>query len=87
MPGEEDRQSEDENGGEVDATDAARRKADEMGVKLSRLNGTGSGGRVLAKDEEKAAKQTMASPLRTAPPHGCHRIYTMLGAPEKEYPT
>ena len=45
----------------MDATDAARRKADELGVKLSRLNGTGSGGRVLAKDAEKAAKQTMAS--------------------------
>ena len=54
-------QSEDEKGGEVDATDAARRQADELAVKLSRLNGTGSGGRVLAQDVEKAAKQSMAS--------------------------
>src|SRR5215210_7008348 len=32
--------------GEVDATDAAWRKASELGVKLSRVRGTGSGGRV-----------------------------------------
>lgn len=47
---EEDRES------EVDATDAARRKAEELGVKLSLVKGTGSGGRVLVKDVEKAKK-------------------------------
>ena len=51
----EDRESEDD--GEVDATAAARRKAGELGVKLSRVKGMGSGGRVLVKDVERAAKQ------------------------------
>ncbi|MDQ4003757.1 MAG: E3 binding domain-containing protein [Actinomycetota bacterium] len=45
-----------EDDGEVDATDAARRKADELGVKLSEVQGTGSNGRVLVKDVERAAK-------------------------------
>jgi pyruvate/2-oxoglutarate dehydrogenase complex dihydrolipoamide acyltransferase (E2) component len=45
-----------EDDGEVNATDAARRKAEELGVELSRVRGTGSGGRVLVKDVEKAAK-------------------------------
>jgi pyruvate/2-oxoglutarate dehydrogenase complex dihydrolipoamide acyltransferase (E2) component len=52
----QDRESEDENAGEVDATHAARRKADELGVKLSEVSGTGSGGRVLVKDVEKVAR-------------------------------
>ena len=47
---------ESEDDGEVNATDAARRKAGELGVNLSRVRGTGSGGRVLVKDVEKAAK-------------------------------
>ena len=45
-----------EDDSEVDATDAARRKADELGVKLSEVQGTGSNGRVLVKDVERAAK-------------------------------
>lgn len=53
---EEDRESEGEDDGEVEATDAARRKADELGVKLSEVRGTGSDGRVLVKDVEKAAR-------------------------------
>lgn len=53
---EEDRGSDGEDDGEVEATDAARRKADELGVKLSEVRGTGSGGRVLVKDVEKAAR-------------------------------
>jgi e3 binding domain len=53
-----DRESEDD--AEVDATDAARRKAGKLGVTLSRVRGTGSGGRVLVKDVEKAAKQPAA---------------------------
>jgi len=53
-----DRESEDD--AEVDATDAARRKAGELGVTLSRVRGTGSGGRVLVKDVERAAKQPAA---------------------------
>ena len=53
-----DRESEDN--AEVDATDAARRRAGELGMKLSRVRGTGSGGRVLVKDVEGAAKQPAA---------------------------
>lgn len=41
--------------GEVKATDAAERKARELGVRLSEVKGTGSGGRILVKDVEKAA--------------------------------
>lgn len=37
------------------ATDAARRKASQLGVRLSGLRGTGAGGRVLVRDVEKAA--------------------------------
>ena len=53
-----DRESEED--AEVDATDAARRKADKLGVTLSRLRGTGAGGRVLVRDVERAAKQPAA---------------------------
>lgn len=42
--------------GEPGATNAARRKADELGVELSGVRGTGSGGRILVKDVEKAAR-------------------------------
>ena len=54
-----DRASEDD--AEVDATDAARRKAGKLGVKLSRVRGTGSGGRILVRDVEGAAKQLAGS--------------------------
>ena len=56
----EDREPETDAEGEVDATDAARRKADELDVRLSDVRGTGSGGRVLVKDVESAAKQRTA---------------------------
>ena len=45
-----------EDTGEVDATEAAERKARELGVQLSEVKGTGSGGRVVVRDVEKAAK-------------------------------
>jgi pyruvate/2-oxoglutarate dehydrogenase complex dihydrolipoamide acyltransferase (E2) component len=57
---EEDRGVEDEDTGEVDATDAARRKAGELGVNLSRVRGTGSNGRILVKDVERAARRSVA---------------------------
>lgn len=57
---EEDRRAEDEDTGEVDATDAARRKADQLGVKLSEVRGTGSNARVLVKDVERAARRSGA---------------------------
>jgi pyruvate/2-oxoglutarate dehydrogenase complex dihydrolipoamide acyltransferase (E2) component len=40
------------------ATLAAVRKADELGVDLSQIEGTGSGGRITVKDVREAAKQT-----------------------------
>ncbi len=57
-----DRESEDDAEDEagVDATDAARRKAGKLGVTLSRVRGTGAGGRILVKDVEGAAKQPAA---------------------------
>ena len=44
----------------VEATEAARRRANETGVKLSRVKGTGSGGRILVKDVERAARTSAA---------------------------
>jgi pyruvate/2-oxoglutarate dehydrogenase complex dihydrolipoamide acyltransferase (E2) component len=44
-----------ETSGEPDATEAARNKARELGVDLSGLEGTGSGGRILVRDVVKAA--------------------------------
>ena len=45
-----------EDTAEVRPTDAARRKAEELGVDLSRIEGTGAGGRVLVRDVQKAAR-------------------------------
>lgn len=44
-----------EDAAEPWATEAARRKAEELGVDLSRIEGTGAGGRVLVRDVQKAA--------------------------------
>jgi pyruvate/2-oxoglutarate dehydrogenase complex dihydrolipoamide acyltransferase (E2) component len=44
-----------EDAAEIRATDAARRKAEELGVDLAQIEGTGAGGRVLVKDVQKAA--------------------------------
>ena len=41
---------------EPEATEAARKKAKDLGVDLSSLDGTGSGGRILVRDVTKAAK-------------------------------
>jgi hypothetical protein len=45
-----------EDTAEVRATDAARRKAEQLGVDLSLVEGTGAGGRVLVRDVQKAAR-------------------------------
>ena len=45
----------DQSATEVEATDAARRKAEELGIDLSRIEGTGAGGRVLVRDVKEAA--------------------------------
>jgi pyruvate/2-oxoglutarate dehydrogenase complex dihydrolipoamide acyltransferase (E2) component len=41
---------------EPDATEAARQKADELGVDLSQVKGSGAGGRITIKDVQSAAK-------------------------------
>jgi pyruvate/2-oxoglutarate dehydrogenase complex dihydrolipoamide acyltransferase (E2) component len=41
----------------VQATPAAERKAEDLGVDLSQIEGTGSGGRITVKDVTEAAKQ------------------------------
>lgn len=46
----------DEDAEEPDATDAARRKAEELGVDLSQVEGTGSSGHILVKDVKQAAR-------------------------------
>src|SRR5215211_748138 len=40
----------------VEATTAARRKAQELGVDLSQIEGTGAGGRVVVRDVQQAAR-------------------------------
>jgi pyruvate/2-oxoglutarate dehydrogenase complex dihydrolipoamide acyltransferase (E2) component len=40
------------------ATPAAERKAEDLGVELSQIEGTGSGGRITVKDVREAAKQS-----------------------------
>jgi pyruvate/2-oxoglutarate dehydrogenase complex dihydrolipoamide acyltransferase (E2) component len=42
---------------EVRATPAAARKAEDLGVDLAQIEGTGSGGRITVKDVTEAAKQ------------------------------
>ena len=54
--GTEDPETEDEDAGEPKATDAARRKAQELGIDLSQVEGTGAGGRILVGDVRRAAK-------------------------------
>jgi pyruvate/2-oxoglutarate dehydrogenase complex dihydrolipoamide acyltransferase (E2) component len=46
-----------DRGEEPEVTEAAKRRADELGVDPSEVKGTGSGGRVLVKDVEAAAGQ------------------------------
>lgn len=44
------------DGAGPEATQAARKKAEELGLKLSEIEGTGAGGRVLVRDVTQAAK-------------------------------
>jgi large subunit ribosomal protein L20 len=46
-----------EAGGEIKATDAARRRAEELEVNLAAVEGTGSGGRIIVGDVERATKE------------------------------
>jgi hypothetical protein len=45
-----------EDTAEVEATNAARRKAEELGVDLSQIEGSGARGRVLVRDVQQAAR-------------------------------
>jgi len=59
-PGEAEDSREREDDSNVEATEAARRRANETGVKLSGVKGTGSDGRILVKDVERAARASAA---------------------------
>ena len=52
----EDAATEEADGPEVEATNAAREKAEELGLDLSTLEGTGTGGRVILRDVQRAAR-------------------------------
>jgi pyruvate/2-oxoglutarate dehydrogenase complex dihydrolipoamide acyltransferase (E2) component len=55
--------------GEIDATDAARREAKERGVDLTKIEGTGSDGRIIISDVVEAAEameQEEGGPAQTA---------------------
>ena len=52
----EDPETDGEDTGEPKATDAARRKAEDLGIDLSQVEGTGAGGRILVGDVKRAAE-------------------------------
>lgn len=52
----EDAATEEAEEREVEATNAAREKAGELGLDLSTLEGTGSGGRIILSDVQRAAR-------------------------------
>lgn len=54
--GTEDPEADGDGASEPKATDAARRKADELGIDLSQVEGTGAGGHILVGDVKRAAK-------------------------------
>ena len=58
-PAEQTEQAEETEASEVEieATDAAERKAEQLNVDLSRVEGTGQGGRITVGDVEKAATE------------------------------
>jgi pyruvate/2-oxoglutarate dehydrogenase complex dihydrolipoamide acyltransferase (E2) component len=61
---------------EVKATEAAERKAAELGVDLSRVAGTGADGQVKVEDVEKAAEATAPDASASADPGGTEeKIY------------
>jgi pyruvate/2-oxoglutarate dehydrogenase complex dihydrolipoamide acyltransferase (E2) component len=53
---EESTAAEETDDAEVEATSAAKRKARDLGLDLSSLEGTGSGGRIVLRDVQRAAK-------------------------------
>jgi len=67
----------DGNGGRVKASPLARRLAEERGISLHEVTGTGPGGRITREDIE-AALESPPAPVRTAPP-------TAARAPQKAH--
>src|SRR5688500_14841806 len=59
----------DGNGGRVKVSPLARRLAEERGVNLHEVTGTGPGGRIT-KDDIEAALESPPAPVRAAPPKG-----------------
>jgi pyruvate/2-oxoglutarate dehydrogenase complex dihydrolipoamide acyltransferase (E2) component len=53
---EESTAAEEADDAKVEATSAARRKARDLGLDLSSLEGTGSGGRIILRDVQRTAK-------------------------------
>ena len=53
----EAQEPDEESAEETEATDAARSKAEDLGVDLARVEGTGTGGRIIARDVQQAANQ------------------------------
>jgi pyruvate dehydrogenase E2 component (dihydrolipoamide acetyltransferase) len=67
--------------GRVHASPAARRLAEELGVDLSRVQGTGPDGRILRRDIEEAAKAVEAAPVAAAAPQAAVPPAARAGAP------
>ncbi len=57
-----------QDGGRVKASPLARRIADERGISLRQIRGTGSGGRIIKRDIEAAASAGLAAPLADVGP-------------------
>jgi hypothetical protein len=74
----------DETAGQVDATPAAERKAQEMDVDLASVQGTGSGGRVTAQDVENAQRQPDDSPQRSTETLGAGRALLLPPQPTQD---
>lgn len=55
--------------GEVDATDAARREARELGIDLTELEGTGTDGRITVDDVKKFAEEAEEEPKASDAAH------------------
>ncbi len=54
----EAQEPDEESAGEIEATDAARSKAEDLGLDLAQVEGTGSGGRITVRDIQISARQT-----------------------------
>ncbi len=72
---------------EVHVSPVAQRLADELGVDLSRVRGTGPGGRIMKEDVEAYARQAGASAAPAAPPEARPTPTAAPAAPPTPAPT